>query len=173
MTTYKHPPTFKGKDYSQWELVVELWQMFTEMDKTRQGIVLALSLKVKVMEIVICIDKSLLTTEDGVKNVLAKLDKLFEKKKTNQMYEAYTQFETFKKIEAMPMFDYIVEFEQLNKKCMNFEIDTDALLTLKLLYNGHQKQLALTTCSQMKYETVKNVLTWIFTTAKTELQIDN
>ena len=53
----------------------------------------------------------------------------------------------------------------------------DALLARKLLYNAnlteHQKQLALIVCLQMKYETMKNVLTWIFTTAKTELQINN
>ncbi len=56
--------------------------MFTEMDKTRQGIALALSLEGKAREITISIDKSLLTTEDDVKNVLKELDKLFEKEKT-------------------------------------------------------------------------------------------
>ena len=73
----------------------------------------------------------------------------------------------------MLMLNYIVEFEQLNKKCINLKIDMDALLVLKLFYNAnlieHQKQLALTACSQIKYETVKNVLTRIFNTAKTEL----
>ncbi len=56
-------------------------------------------------------DKSLLITEDGVKNVLAKLDNLFEKEKTYQMYEAYTKFEILKKAETMSMLDFIVEFE--------------------------------------------------------------
>ena len=104
MTTYKHPPTFEGKDYSQWELEVELCQIFTEMDKARQGIALALSLEGKAREIDIFIKKSLLTTEDGVKNVLVELDKLFEKEKTYQMYEAYTKFEFFKK--TMSLLDY-------------------------------------------------------------------
>ena len=81
MTTYKHSFSFEEKDYSQWKLEVELWQKFTEMDKARQGIALALSLEGKAREIVISIDRSLLTTEDGVKNVLAELDKLFEKEK--------------------------------------------------------------------------------------------
>ena len=62
MTTYKHPPTFERKDYSQWKF--ELWQMFTDINKARQGIALALSLEGKVREIAISIDKSLLTTED-------------------------------------------------------------------------------------------------------------
>ena len=66
------------------------------------------------------------------------------------MYEAYTKFKSFKKTETMSMLDYIVLFEQLKKKCTNLKIDTDTLLTLKLLYNAnlieHQKQLALTAC---------------------------
>ena len=83
--------------------------MFTEMDKARRGIALALSLEGKAREIAISIDKSQLTTEDCVKNVLAELDKLFEKEKTYQMYEAYTTFESFKKAETMSMLDYIVQ----------------------------------------------------------------
>ena len=72
---------------------------------------------------------------------------------------AYRKFETFKKTETMSMLDYIVEFKQLNKKCTNLKIDMDALLALKLFYNAnlteHQKQLALTACPQMEYETTK------------------
>ena len=64
------------------------------------------------------------------KDVITDLDKLFEKEKTNQMYEAYPKFETFKK--TISMIDYSVEFEQLNKKCTNLKIDTEALLALKL-----------------------------------------
>ena len=177
MSTYKHPPTFEKKDYCQWKKEVELWQMLTEMDKTKQGVALALSLEGKAREIAITIDKSLLTADDGVKNVLTELDKLFEKEKTYQMYEAYTKFENLRKTEAMSMLDYIVEFEQLNKKCTNLKIDTDALLALKLLYNANlseqQRQLALTACPQMKYETMKNVLTRIFTNNKTELQMNS
>ena len=90
--------------------------MFTEMDKTRQGIALTLSLEGKTWEIAISIDKSLVTTEGGVKNVLTELDKLSEKEKTDQIYAAYTKFDTFKKTEAMWEFDCIAEFEQLNKK---------------------------------------------------------
>ena len=71
------------------------------------------------------------------------------------MYEMYTKFESFKKIEVMSMLDYIIPFEQLKKKCTNLKIDMEALLILKLLYNTnlteHQKQSALTVCPQMKY----------------------
>lgn len=90
------------------------------------------------------------------------------------MYEAYTKFKNFKKTEAISMLDYIVEFEQLNKKCTNLKIDTDSLLALKVLYNSNlseqQIQLALTASPQIKNETMKHVLTRVFTT---ELQINN
>ena len=83
MTTYKHSPTVGGKDYSQWKLEVKLWQMLTEMDKTRQEIALALSLEGKAQEIAISIDKSLLTTEDGVTNVLTELNQVSFTQKRN------------------------------------------------------------------------------------------
>ena len=93
------------------------------------------------------------------------------------MYEAYTKFDSFKKTEVMSTLNYIVEFKQLNKKCTNLKIDLDALLAVELFYNAnlteHEKPLALTACPQMKYETMKNILTRIFSTAKTELQINN
>ena len=77
----------------------------------------------------------------------------------------------------MSMLDYIVEFELLTKKCTNLIIDTGPLLALKLLYNANlseqQKQMVLTASSQIKYESMKNVLTKIFITAKTELLINN
>ena len=63
------------------------------MDKTKQEIALALSLKGKPREIAISIGKYLLTTEDCVKNVLPELDKLFERKKHTKCIE----FETLKK----------------------------------------------------------------------------
>ena len=86
MTTYKYPPTFDNKDFSQWKLEVELWQMFIEIDKTRHDIALALSLKGNAQEIAIAVDKSLLMAEDGVKIFLTELDKLFEREKIYQMY---------------------------------------------------------------------------------------
>ena len=81
MTSCKHPPTFEGKDNSQWKLEIELWQMFTKMDKARQGIAMLLSLEGEGREIAISIDKSLLTIGDGVRNVLTELVKPFEKGK--------------------------------------------------------------------------------------------
>ena len=59
--------------------------MFTEMNKARQGIVLIIFLGGKAWEITISIDKSLLTTKDGVKNVQTELDKLLENEKSYQM----------------------------------------------------------------------------------------
>ena len=52
------------------------------------------------------------------------------------------------------------EFEQLNKKCSNLKIDTDALLSLKLLYSANlsAEQKALMLRYLMKYETTKNEL---------------
>ena len=108
MTTYKLPPTYAGKDYSQWKSEVELWQMFTEMDKTRQGLALAFYLEGKAREIAISIDKFLLTTEDGVKNVLSWISYLKRKRHTRCM--KHIQNLKLKK-KTLSMLDYIIKFE--------------------------------------------------------------
>ena len=166
MSSYKHPPQLDEKDYTQWKNEVELWEMLTDMDKKKQGLAIALSLTGKARELATSIDREKLTSEEGVKHVLNELDKLFEKERTFLMYDAYMKFSNFKKTESMSMLDYVVEFEQLNKKCINLKIDSDAVLALKLLFNANlseqQQQMALTACSNMKYEEMKNVLTRIF-----------
>ena len=52
--------------------------MFTEINKSRQRIALALSLEGKALEIAIDIDKFLLMDEDSVRTMLTELDKSFE-----------------------------------------------------------------------------------------------
>ena len=37
------------------------------------------------------------------------------------MYEAYTKFENFKKMESVSILECIVEFKQLNKKFINLK----------------------------------------------------
>ena len=166
MSSYKHPPQLEERDYTQWKNEVELWQMFTDMEKKKQGLAVALSLTGKARDIATSIDREKLTSEEGVKYVLNELDKLFEKEKTFLMYDTYAKFTNFKKTESMSMLDYVVQFEHLNKKCTNLNIDSDAVLALKLLFNANlseqQEQMALTACSNMKYEEMRNVLTRIF-----------
>ena len=50
---------------------------------------------------IIAMGISLLMTDDGVKNVLPLLDRLFEKENIYQMYEAYRKFESVNKCQYL------------------------------------------------------------------------
>ena len=64
---------------------------------------------------------------------------------------------------------YIIEFEQKYNKCKKYEMALpDAMLAFKLLDNAglcqSDRQLALTTCSDLKFDTMKAALNLIFGT---------
>ena len=67
------------------------------------------------------------------------------------------------------MSDYIINFEQRYNKCKKYEMTLpDTVLAFKLLDNAglsqSDRQLALTACSDLKFDTMKAALNRIFAT---------
>ena len=167
--SYKNPPSLeKEKDYQQWKNEVKMWQLVTDLDKKKRGLALALSLQGKPREVALELDPVKLNADDGV-DVLVELDKVFEKDKMDQAYSAYTAFDKFRRGGSMTMSAYIIEFEQKYNKCKKYEMALpDAMLAFKLLDNAglsqSDRQLALTACSDLKFDTMKAALNRIFGT---------
>ena len=166
---YKNPPSLeKEKGYSQWKNEVQMWNLVTELDKKKRGLALALSLQGKPREVALEINPASLNVDDGVEILIAELDKLFEKDKKDQTYSAYTAFDKYKR-ENMNMSEYIINFEQKYNKCKKFEMPLpDTVLAFKVLDNAglsqSDRQLALTACSDLKFDTMKAALNRIFAT---------
>ena len=107
--------------------------------------------------------------DNGVDVLIAELDKLFDKDKIDQAYSAYTAFDKFHRGGTMDMSEYMIEFEQKYNKCKKYEMALpDAILAFKLLDNAglsqSDRQLALTACSDLKFDTMKAALNRIFGT---------
>lgn len=132
---YTDPPKMGDKTYSQWKSEIDLWRSLTSLPKNKQGIAVALSIdQPNARAIAIGINKEELILDTGVEKVIQELDKLFEKDKSYQMHDAFEEFESFRRKEENSMLSYIVEFEQLQKKCERLEITfPDQVLALKLL----------------------------------------
>ncbi|CAG2191494.1 unnamed protein product [Mytilus edulis] len=166
--SYKNPPGLtKDKSYQQWKNEVKMWQLVTDLDKKKRGLALALSLQGKPREVALEVDPSDLNVDEGVDKLITELDKLFEKDKIDQAYAAYTVFDKFHRIDDVSMSDYIIEFEQRYNKCKKYEmVLPDAILAFKLLDNAglsqSNRQLALTACSDLKFDTMKSALNRIF-----------
>ncbi|CAC5379710.1 unnamed protein product [Mytilus coruscus] len=167
-SSYKNPPGLtKDKSYQQWKNEVKMWQLVTDLDKKKRGLALALSIQGKPREVVLEVDPSDLNVDEGVDKLITELDKLFEKDKIDQAYAAYTVFDQFHRGEDVSMSDYITEFEQRYNKCKKYDMGLpDAILAFKLLDNAglsqSYRQLALTACSDLKFDTMKSALNRIF-----------
>ncbi|CAG2232753.1 unnamed protein product [Mytilus edulis] len=166
--SYKNPPSLtKEKSYQQWKNEVKMWQLVTELDIKKRGLALALSLQGKPREVALEITPEDLNVDEGVDKLIIELDKLFEKDKTDQAYAAYTAFDKYHRESSIKMCDYIIEFEQKYNKCKKYDMPLpDAILAFKLLDNAglgeSDRHLALTACSDLKFETMKAALNRIF-----------
>ena len=108
-----------------------------------------------------------LNDDNGVKNLLEKLDKLYLKDDTHSVYEAYERFETFSRTSSMTVSDYIIEFEHLHNKAKQHKMELpDGVLAYQFLnsanISSHHKQLVRATLPEMSYQSMKDQLKKIF-----------
>ena len=132
---YKNPPSLgDDSNYEQWKQAVELWKTVTDIDKSKQGAALALSIDGKAREIALNLDRTKLNSEGGVEYLVKELDAIFEKDKTDKTYETYELFDKYRKNDEISMIDYINKFEQNYNKCKKYSIELpDAVLAYKIL----------------------------------------
>lgn len=165
---YKNPPALdEKKSYEQWKTEIQLWEIVTDLEKSKRGPAIALSMCGKPREMALEITIEELSGEDGVKKLLIKLDSFFERDKADRMYSAYTDFESCKKTENIVMNDYIVEFEQKYNVIKKYSMELpEPVVAFKLLDNANlglsEKQLVLTACRDLTFESMKSALRRIF-----------
>ena len=94
MANYKAPPLLLKCELNEdWLLKINIWQVFTKEDETKQGRAIFLSLEVKTHEPVRNISPVLIKSKDGVKEIMKVLDKLCKCDKVQLGFEIYNTFE--------------------------------------------------------------------------------
>ena len=85
----KAPPAFtKDMNYEKWKTKLEMWQLVTSFAKDKQGPALFLVLDEDTQEALSEIPTAQINCDNGVKNILVILDKLYLKDKTQAATEA-------------------------------------------------------------------------------------
>ena len=74
---YFAPPALLKDKYSTWRKEMKIWELVTSLDKTKQALIVFLSLEGKAREAVLELDTAVLNSEDGMKKLYEKLDTLF------------------------------------------------------------------------------------------------
>ena len=75
---YKAPPALtKDIAYTIWKKDTSIWQLFTSLEKKKQAPAIFLSLSGQAREAVLELELDKLNDDNGVKNLLEKLEKLY------------------------------------------------------------------------------------------------
>ena len=81
---YKAPLTLtKDITYANWKKEISIWQLFTSLERKKQGPAIFLSLSDQAREAVLELELDKFNDDNGVKNLLEKLYKLYLKDDTH------------------------------------------------------------------------------------------
>ena len=167
-TNYKAPPLLKeDSNYELWKKKIKLWKTFTDLDAKKQGPAICLPLTGKAREAALELSVEGLNNDIGVVQLLAKLDDLYLKDKDQLAYAAYDSSEKFKRPPDMSIKDYLITFERLHHKFLQYNIKLPKpVLTYRVLksanINIEKEQLAHATITELKYEVMKKQISKIF-----------
>ena len=166
----KTPPPFdrNNDDYVKWKRRFKVWQSITDEDKKKQGGLLILRLDEETQESIFeALTSDQISSETGADLVIGQLDAIFQKDATVTAYEAYEEFESYKRPKEMTMSEYIAEFEKRwNRTKAKGTALSDNVLAYRMLKSAslstHQERLVKATLEEVTLETVKVKLKKVF-----------
>ena len=162
---FKAPPPMRDDlSYADWKKELAIWQTFTEMETKRQGAALFLSLSGKARETVRAeVDEKKIAEDDGIKTIVAALDKIFKKDETQTAFAAFDEFIKYRRPANMKIRDYMTEFNlkygkiKLHKMDLPQGVLAYSLLTCANLPDD-QERLCRATVAKFEYQPMKETI---------------
>ena len=120
------------------------------MEVKKQGMAFLLSLKGAAHEAVLELEEDKIDCNDALKNVLARLDKLYLKDETLTKYQALEDFESYKRPQNFPIVDYnIIQFDKHYHKIKSYGTTiSEDLLAFRLLKSANFPPADEKTCKR-------------------------
>ena len=87
----------KAKTYQDWLKLIKIWRNISDLPKAKQGPVIVLSLKNEALDAVLELSEEMISGENEVDAVVDRLDRIYKKDETLEIYIALESFETFKR----------------------------------------------------------------------------
>ncbi|XP_063726781.1 uncharacterized protein LOC134854457 [Symsagittifera roscoffensis] len=152
--------------YDAWKNEVDIWKRLTDLPAKKLGLAVALSLSGRRREVAMEVGGESLESENGLKDLLEKLDSIFGKETVDQSYEMYTAFESISRSSAS-VIEHIADFERAYTKMKRFKMELpDSILACKLLHScnltSNERQLVLSASNELNFDTMKKSLRRIF-----------
>ena len=162
MASSKQPPLMRDDLlYAEWKKELDIWDDFTDLDNTRKGGALFLTLTGKAREAVLSgVPREKIKSNTGLAEIVKCLDDLYEKDKSQSAFAAYDDFTSFRRKHDTSIQEYIVEFNlKYNRiKLYNMSLP-DGVLAYYLLKCANlpeeQSNICKATCSELTYKTMR------------------
>ena len=165
----KNPPVFDEKaDYDVWKRDIALWQKVTDVKKEMHAIVIHLSLSGKARQVSSELTETELEGVNAVKTLIEKLDRVFSQDINWKCFNAYLAFEEYRREPDVKIDDYLCEFDRRYHKLTECKVKLpSAIIACRLLKSCNlsdvQFQLALSTTTEMNFESMRETLKKLFT----------
>ena len=153
--------------YSEWKHEIKVWQAFTNIEKSKMGPALFLSLSGSARDAAREVSIEVLNSGTGLDELIKKLDELYLKDENNAAFEAYDVFERYERPSGMSVVEYINTFERLYQKAKHYKLELpDGVLAYRLLRSANlsdaHQQLARATLPSLTYANMQTQLKKIF-----------
>ena len=159
----KTPPLLSAcSNYNSWKKSVTIWSTFTSISAAKQGAAVFLTLEGSARDAVLELSGDQISGDNGLPNVIKRLDELYFKDETLQKYEAFDAFDNYRRPSHTPIPEFLHEFNMLSNKPQSYGTTlSDDLLAYKLLkatnLSPDHEKLAKATC-ELEYKSMKDQL---------------
>ena len=160
MSKLKAPPQFNpGEDnYEEFKKELRIWDSFTDLDKKKRGPAVYLSLDKKSKQAVSQLTPENLSEEDGLQQIIQKLDDVYLADKTTRAYAAFQKFYKCRRDSGETFEAFLVRFEDLYNGMAEYEMSLPDAIKAFFLLNAanlaeETEQLARAT-SELTYRSM-------------------
>ena len=160
----KVPPQLRNfKSYNDWVRLVNIWTIFTDLETERQGLELVMSVSGKAFEAILELDDKDISSKDGIKLIVEKLNILYKKDELHEKFEGLDNFESYRRVSDHK---YPTNNQRCHKLKRHQTTISEDLHGFKLLkaatLSSHHEQLIKATITHIDYETIKAKIKSIF-----------
>ena len=167
-TALKTPPILSDDiPYSDWKNDVNIWKLYTDLDKKKRGPALYLTLTGKARECVRSLKAEEIGGDNGLDLIVNKLNAVFEDDINMQTFTCFQEFYQYRRPSGVGMKEFIIRYEGLYHRLGTFDIKLPEgvqaffLLTAANISDDHEK-LARATCAEMRYDSMKKTILKIY-----------
>ena len=154
------PPKFTDEiSYDVWSRQITWWEIQTELEKEKHGLAIASSLSGKALEAVLQLTDAEINCNDGCKNVMAKLDEIYQKNTLTKKIEEIENFETLRRKDDSSIKMFIIDFERCVSKLKTHKIEYPKDVRGYKLLKGanlspNEEKMVRASCDTIDYDTV-------------------